>query len=365
MELIQLGWNAVMQEKFAEFEDQGFIIGRVATEHSQIYRVYTEQRELLAELSGKMRFNASERADLPAVGDWVAIKEHGDKALIHAILPRKSKFSRKVAGTVIEEQIVAANVDYVFIVISLNNDFNLRRMQRYLLLAGESGVTPVIVLSKADLCNNAADRTAEVRTIAVGAPIHVISSISNEGLEELAPYLKQGMTVAVLGSSGVGKSTLINCLMGKAVQKVNEIRQGDDRGKHTTTHRELLVLPNGGLLIDTPGMRELQLWGTEEGLSAAFKDIELVAAQCFYNDCKHIKEPGCAVKAAMYNGTLDSDRIQDYKSMGNELAHLSLKAQKTVKIIETEKGKKGLRRAIDKAKGKSGAKFRKNLTKKR
>jgi ribosome biogenesis GTPase len=336
-----LGWNDDYRSKFVPYEAQGYAAGRVVLEHTHMYRVITESGERLAEVSGKMRFQAQGREDFPAVGDWVVISEHTgeQKATIHAILPRKSKFSRKTAGSTTEEQIVAANVDYVFLVNALNQDFNLRRMERYLILAWESGAAPVIILSKADLCDSIESKLAEVESAAIGVPVHVISSARREGMDQLQVYFQKGNTVALLGSSGTGKSTLINELFGRAMQKVNDIREGDDRGRHTTTHRELFVLPQGGLIIDTPGMRELQLWHADEGVHDVFGDIEAVANNCYYSDCRHVNEPRCAVKAALQEGTLDRGRYENYHKMLRELARLEQKEHQKVRLMEKDRGK--------------------------
>jgi ribosome biogenesis GTPase len=340
-DLQTLGFKPFFQEAFAPYAAQGYSIGRVALEHKHLYRVYTEHGELLADVSGKFRYQAAGRQDFPAVGDFVVIsvrKEEG-KATIHAVLPRKSKFSRKIAGNTTEEQIVASNVDTVFLVNALNNDFNLRRIERYLIMAWESGATPVIILSKADLCDDVAKKVAEVEQIAFGVPVLVISSVRNKGLDALLPYLGQGQTVALLGSSGVGKSTLTNRLVGREVQLVQEVRAGDDRGRHTTTHREMIVLPQGGLLIDTPGMRELQLWEADEGFSDSFSDIEEYAQACKFRDCSHQYEPDCAVQEALRDGSLDKGRYKNYLKLQRELAYLARKDDIRAQLQEKRKWK--------------------------
>jgi len=311
-------------------------------EHKRLYRILTEQGELLGEITGKMRFVAEGREDYPAVGDWVVIQprfEEG-RATIHAILPRQSKFSRKVAGLTVEEQIVAANVDTVFLVNALNHDFNVRRLERYLIMAWESGASPVIVLTKTDLCDDVAAKIAAVESIAIGVPILAISSLLGEGMELLAPYVREGQTVALLGSSGVGKSSIVNWLNGDEIMDVSAVREGDDRGRHTTTHRELIALPGGGLIIDTPGMRELSLWDSDTGLSDTFGDVEQWAENCKFGDCRHDNEPGCAVQKALQSGELPMDRFQSYLKLQRELAYLARKEDKQASLAEKAKWKK-------------------------
>ncbi|MBL5769314.1 ribosome small subunit-dependent GTPase A [Heyndrickxia sporothermodurans] len=336
LNLQTLGWNTYFEEHFEEYKQQGYEVGRVTLEHKKIYRVATEHGELLSEVSGKLRFQAFERQDYPAVGDWVVISPRLEeqKATIHAILPRKSKFSRKAAGPKMDEQIVATNVDIVFLVNALNSDFNLRRIERYVLTAWESGANPVIILSKVDLCENVEEKIQEVESIAFGVPIHAISAEQNIGLEQLAPYVFEGQTIALLGSSGVGKSTLTNALFGSLKQEVRTIREDDGRGRHTTTHRELIVLESGGILIDTPGMRELQLWDADDGLSQSFSDIEELAESCRFRDCSHSKEPGCAIQLAILEGTLDKSRYASYVKLQKELAFLERKENRQAKLAE-------------------------------
>jgi ribosome biogenesis GTPase len=341
LNLKTLGWNEFFEEEFLKYKEQGHQVGRIALEHKKMYRVFSEQGEFLAEVSGKMRFNALEREDYPAVGDWVVISARPEeqKATIHAVLPRKSKFSRKAAGLTTEEQIVATNIDTIFLVNALNADFNVRRIERYILSAWESGANPVIILSKADLCEDTAEKIAEVESVAFGVPILPISAEKNMGLDLLTPYLCEGQTIALLGSSGVGKSTLTNALIGHQKQEVKEIREGDDRGRHTTTHRELIVLEQGGILIDTPGMRELQLWEADSGLGMSFSDVETLAENCRFRDCTHKKEPGCAVQKAISEGTLDSDRYDSYVKLQKELAYLERKENRHAALAERAKWK--------------------------
>lgn len=341
LNLQTFGFNDYFEKEFEQYQDAGYAVGRVALEHKRMYRVWTEEEELLCEVSGKFSFLAESRDDFPAVGDWVVLKTRAgeNRGTIHAVLPRKSKFSRKAAGTNTEEQIVAANVDTIFLVNSLNDDLNLRRIERYLLLSWESGANPVIVLTKADLCKDLEEKLAEVESISMGVPVVSVSVVEESGLAGLQPYLLPGKTVALLGSSGVGKSTLTNYLLGDDKQKVQTIREGDDKGRHTTTHRELILLPQGTVLIDTPGMRELQLWDSEYGLAESFTDIENMADECKFRDCTHVNEPGCAVIQAIENGSLDQNRLTSYKKLQKELAYLERKQDKRAQSEEKKRWK--------------------------
>ncbi|MCR8644952.1 ribosome small subunit-dependent GTPase A [Paenibacillus sp. N1-5-1-14] len=337
-----LGWSSFYNQSGESYIKEGFTFGRVALEHKHMYRLYTEQGDLLAEITGKLRHLADGREDYPAVGDWVAISARPleGRASIHGILSRKSKFSRKVAGSIPDEQIVAANVDSIFLVNALNNDFNIRRLERYLILAWESGAQPVIILSKSDLCSDIDSKIAEVESVAIGVPILVISSLVDEGMDQLAPYLAQGQTVALLGSSGAGKSSIVNRLSGQTMMDVQEVREGDDRGRHTTTHRELVMLPNGGMIIDTPGMRELGLWDGESGIQEAFEDIETYAEQCRFSDCLHKNEPGCAIRAAIRDGSITQERYNSYLKLQKEIAFLERKTNRQARAAEKDRWKK-------------------------
>ncbi|MFZ7944308.1 MULTISPECIES: ribosome small subunit-dependent GTPase A [Bacillaceae] len=343
MNLVTMGLTEKVKNNFESIKTtEDLIIGRVALEHKRMYRVWTEKGELLCEVSGKFSFQAHTREDFPAVGDWVSLKPRftEGKGTIFTVLPRNSKFSRKSAGATAEEQIVAANVDTVFLVNSLNEDLNLRRIERYLLLTWESGAKPVIVLSKADLCQDMEKRLAEVEAIAFsGVPVIPISSETMSGFEKLTPFLQPGKTVALLGSSGVGKSTLTNRLLGEEKQVVQEIREDDAKGRHTTTHRELILLPNGSILIDTPGMRELQLWESSEGLTETFSEIEDLASQCHFRDCRHEDEPGCAVLRAIEDGFVAAERLYSYNKLQKELAFIERKADKRAQSEERKQWK--------------------------
>lgn len=324
MNLIKLGWNNFFEENFKSYKEKNYYAGRVCVEQKSSYKIYTEVGIVTGEISGKLRYESDNSEILPAVGDWVVISllENEKKALIHKVLPRKSKFSRKCAGITCEEQITAANIDTVFIVVALNKDFNVRRIERYLITAWDSGATPVIVLSKADLCDNIDEKINMLEISCAGVPVHTISIVESLGLNELDRYFTPGCTTALLGSSGVGKSTLTNYLMGKDVQKVKEIRECDGKGKHTSTFREMFILPNKSLLIDTPGMREMQLWDGNEGIYETFNDIEELAYKCKFRNCKHENEPGCAVKKAIENGELGSYRFNSYVKLQKELKYI-------------------------------------------
>lgn len=339
-ELTQLGWDERFAEAASEWVEQGFEPGRVAVEHRGAYTVFTAAGSVEAALPGKMRFEAGGRGELPAVGDWVMLErtDGGGRAVVRAVLPRRSHFSRKVAGDTTEEQVLTANIDTVFLVTALNQDKNLRRIERYLALAWASGAVPAIVLTKADLCENVWEAIAEVSEVAPGVPVHAVSVVTDEGFDELASYFKNNRTVSLLGSSGVGKSTIVNRLAG-ADMKVQEIRE-DGKGRHTTSHREMILLPDGGIIVDTPGMRELQMWEANEGLDVAFNDVTAFAAECRFNDCSHDSEPGCAVKAAIEHGELEAERLESFRKLERELAFLERKVDKRLQNEESKKWKK-------------------------
>ena len=344
MNLSDLGWSPLLAKHLAKLGREGLTPARVTREEKLSYLVCCERGELAAELAGRLRHEAATRSDLPAVGDWVAVDARPDegKATVHAVLPRKSSFSRKVpGGGRTEEQVVAANVDTVFLVSGLDGgrSFNLRRIERYLAVAWDSGADPVIVLNKADMCDDVDACVEQAEAIAFGVPVHAVSATRREGLAALERYLAGGATVALLGLSGVGKTTLVNSLIGTDLA-VAEVREDDRRGRHTTTHRELIVAPGRGVVIDTPGMRELQLWADEEGLGTAFEDVEALAARCRFTDCRHRTEPGCAIRTALDDGTLESARWQSYVKLQKELRYLERRQDHRARMIERDKWKR-------------------------
>lgn len=322
---------------------------RVVLEHKHSYRVLAEEGEWLATIAGHFAYTSHSRGDFPAVGDWVLIEKMAgeEKAIIRKLFASKSVFSRKVAGRELTEQIVASNVDVVLLVMSLNADFNIRRLERYLVAAWDSGAKPVIVLTKSDLCSDVESYVSEVEAIAFGVDIFVTSALSGDGLADIRALFTEGVTGALLGSSGAGKSTLTNALVEDSLMKVSDIREDDAKGRHTTTHRELVVLPSGGCLIDTPGMRELQLWDQGDSLSSSFQDIEELAAGCRYRDCSHQNEPQCAVQQAIQDGELEESRLQSYYKLQKELAFIERKTNTQARLDEQRKWKqieKGLKK---------------------
>jgi len=357
MTLEALGWNQDLDRAFQAWADKPDVRpGRVLIEFNYICRVWCEGGEIDAVRSGRLTHRATSRGDLPAVGDWVVVRKLADenRGAITAVLPRRSWFSRRMAGHVTDEQVVAANVDVVFIVMALDDDFSPRRLERYLLLARESGASPVILLTKPDVCVDVPARVAEIAALAGDVPVHVVSPKFDQGLDRVAEHVPAGKTGALLGSSGVGKSTIINRLVGREVQKTRHIRESDSKGRHTTTHRQLVFLPNGGFLIDTPGMRELQLWDVGEAVKETFDDIEALALECRFSDCRHRDEPRCAVKTAVEEGRLSASRLESYVKLQDELEHLARQQDQRAQIEEKRRGKIGAKALRQHLKSKRG-----------
>jgi ribosome biogenesis GTPase / thiamine phosphate phosphatase len=328
-----LGWDAELASAFEQLQDDNLFPARVAAQHRGEYVLLTETEEIRAKAAGRLFYEHKVGGQLPAVGDWVGVTP---PATINSILPRRSAFIRKHAGDDSMEQVLAANVDAAFLLAGLDDDFSLRRLERYITTAWESGASPIVVLTKADLCDDVPEAVFAVETVAIGVPVHPVSNVLGTGLDALAPYLQPGRTVVLLGSSGVGKSTLLNRLAGAEVMKTRAVA-ADGTGRHTTVHRELVPLAGGGLVIDTPGLRELQFW--EGDIDAAFEDIEALAVECRFRNCAHTTEPGCAVLAATDAGTLELDRLRSWRKLQRELEAVAARTDRRLQLARKQRWK--------------------------
>ncbi len=330
--LEELGWDADWQSSLGQLEDDDLVPARIAAQHRGAYLVWSADGERRARAAGRLFYAHEVGAPIPAVGDWVGLRE----TTITSILPRRSAFIRKRAGLGSDEQVLAANVDAAFLLAGLDDDFSLRRLERYITTAWDSGAEPIVVLTKADLCSDVGEAVLEVERVAIGVPVYPVSNVTGIGVEALEPHLRAGRTVVLLGSSGVGKSTLLNRLAGTELMRTAAVA-ADGTGRHTTTHRELVQLPSGALAIDTPGLRELQFW--EGDLSAAFEDIELLAADCRFRDCAHAREPGCAVMSAVDQGRLELDRLRSWRKLQRELEAIAARTDHRLRVARKKRWK--------------------------
>ncbi len=347
MNVYSLGWNDYFAKTFEPYKDQGFKAARVTAQFNHTYVLYQSGEYITAEVSGRFQYQANFRKDYPVVGDWVVIKgsEGSEQVIIHAVLTRQTYLARKmkitggrrlmdgvIGGGSTEEQVLAANIDIVFIVVALDNDFNLQRIERYLTITYNSGATPIIILNKADLCPNLNDYIAQVESVAIGVPIHTTSIFDSSAIDIIKQYLTNNRTVIFVGSSGVGKSSIINILFAEELQITKNISKSTGKGRHTTTNRQLFVHPAGGIIIDTPGIRELQLWCDEDAVEETFEDIKDLALNCKFNDCQHDTEPGCAIKQAIEDGVLTRERFESYLKQLKELERLKLRQRGASKV---------------------------------
>jgi ribosome biogenesis GTPase / thiamine phosphate phosphatase len=342
LNLEEFGWNSYFQNHYANHQNNYLIPARVTFQGRGMYRLVSENGELWAEIGGALRHESLVSENLPTCGDWVlADNPMGlDRTVIRFLLPRRTLFSRKQAGTALGQQVVAANIDTVCLVSGLDSDFNQRRIERYLAIAWESGARPMIVLNKADICAEVPIRIAEAMSLAPGVPVLAVSASVGSGIDDILKFAGRGQTLALLGSSGVGKSSIVNRLLGRSVQEVREIDLDTGRGMHTTAARQLFLLPSNGLIMDTPGMRELQIWSVDAGLDTAFEDIKALSEGCRFRDCSHQTEPGCRVRDAVAEGELDTGRLVNYLKLCKEARYIELKSAHSANWVEKERWKK-------------------------
>ena len=344
--LNSIGWNSFFEKQFEQYKLSDFKAGRIINEQKERYMVFTEYGEFQGEISGKLFYSTDNNSDFPKVGDWVAasIFKEESKVIIHGVLRRRNKFSRQAEGQKIEEQVIAANIDAVFIVQSQDQNYNVKRMERYITMIYEMKAEPIILLNKSDLALNPYEKLEEVRKIFPGIISFSLSSVYNVGIEKVKKIIQPGKTYVLAGSSGVGKSTIINRLAGANMFRTNEVREKDSKGKHTTTSRQMIVLENGGLLIDTPGMRGFRLWNTESGLEETFNEIDNFARECHFADCTHTSEIKCAVINALKNGKISEERYESYLKLQKELRYLETKQNK-FSYLDSKKKMKTMKKA--------------------
>jgi ribosome biogenesis GTPase len=342
LNLEDFGWNSFFEGHFAKHQNNNLIPARVLFQGRGIYRLASERRELLAEAAGAFRNEAPGSGNIPICGDWVLADNPMDKdrTVIRLLLPRTTSLSRKQAGTTLGQQLVAANVDTLCLVSGLDSDFNPRRIERYLVIAWESGARPVIILNKADVCPDVSARLAETSALAPGVPVLAVSAMDGFGMEDILQYAGRGRTLALLGSSGVGKSSIVNRLLGRSAQKVRNIDPNTGRGMHTTSARHLFLLPSGGLIMDSPGLREIQIWSADTGLDTAFDDIKALAKECRFRDCGHQSEPGCRVRDSVDRGELDAGRLASYFKLCKEADYVEQRKIHSANWIEKKRWKK-------------------------
>jgi ribosome biogenesis GTPase len=329
MNLKTLGWDSLFEEAFHEYREAGFEPARIVSREGNLYTTIGETGELRGKMSGRMRYELAESGDFPALGDWVAIEGNPKTGsmTIQAVLPRRSKFMRATynKGRYVGDQVICANVDFLFIVVGLDEEFNVNRLERYLAQASASGSKPVVILNKTDLLKNLDSVLKQAKTVAKEIPVIALSAKSGAGLDQLRRFLGEGKTGSLVGISGVGKSTIINALLGEERFETNDVRDYDGKGRHTTKQRELVVLPGGGMLIDNPGMRSMGVTGDRDIIGSTFEDVEALIKECKFSDCQHKTEPGCAVKAAIENGTLSREHFENYKRLQRELWVVSMR----------------------------------------